>query len=135
MLVLIYEDFRADNQATVRRVLRFLGVDDTAPVEAVETNPSVRVRHRRLHDFVNELSLGRSPFVRPAKHAIKAITSRQLRHHLMRLTRRRVVYGQTQAPDEGLMLELRVRFKAEVVELSEYLGRDLVGRWGYDGLA
>ena len=30
VLVLIYDDFRADNEATVREVLRFLGVDDTA---------------------------------------------------------------------------------------------------------
>ncbi len=28
VLVLIYDDFRADNEATVRSVLRFLGVDE-----------------------------------------------------------------------------------------------------------
>ena len=32
------------------------------------------------------------------------------------------------------MLELRRRFKPEVVALSEYLGRDLVTLWGYDDL-
>ena len=30
------------------------------------------------------------------------------------------------------MAELRRRFKGEVVALSEYLGRDLVGLWGYE---
>ena len=30
------------------------------------------------------------------------------------------------------MSELRRRFKAEVVALSEYLDRDLVDLWGYD---
>ena len=30
------------------------------------------------------------------------------------------------------MGELRRRFKGEVVALSEYLDRDLVGLWGYD---
>ena len=39
MLVLIYDDFRADNEATVRRVLRFLEVDDGVPIEPVEANP------------------------------------------------------------------------------------------------
>src|SRR5437588_778856 len=39
VLVLIYEDFRRDNEATVRTVLRFLGLDDTLPVELVETKP------------------------------------------------------------------------------------------------
>ena len=33
------------------------------------------------------------------------------------------------------MLELRRRFKAEVVRLSEYLDRDLVSLWGYDELS
>ena len=30
------------------------------------------------------------------------------------------------------MLDLRRRFKPEVVALSEYLGRDLVALWGYE---
>jgi RNAse (barnase) inhibitor barstar len=32
------------------------------------------------------------------------------------------------------MLELRRRFKDEVLALSEYLGRDLVTLWDYDGI-
>ena len=32
------------------------------------------------------------------------------------------------------MAELRRRFKPEVVALSEYLERDLVELWGYDGV-
>jgi hypothetical protein len=32
------------------------------------------------------------------------------------------------------MLELRRRYKGEVVALSEYLGLDLVRLWGYDNL-
>ncbi len=41
VLVLIYDDFRADNEATLRRVLRFLDVDELAPIEVVEANPTV----------------------------------------------------------------------------------------------
>ena len=32
------------------------------------------------------------------------------------------------------MLELRRRFKSEVVALSEYLNRDRVSLWGYDSV-
>ncbi len=46
--------------------------------------------------------------------------------------RRRVLYGRPAEADEDVMRELRVRFKGEVVALSEYLGRDLVNEWGYD---
>ena len=49
MLVLLYDDYRSDNEGTVRRVTRFLGVDDSVPIEATDTNPSTAVRSRSLH--------------------------------------------------------------------------------------
>ena len=48
------------------------------------------------------------------------------------MLRRRVVYGTPRSPDERVILELRRRYKPEVVALSEYLGRDLVTLWGYE---
>jgi len=135
VLVLIYEDFRADNDATVRQVLRFLEVDDTSPIEATEANPTVRVRSLRLYELVRSLYLGRGPVARVAKTGIKALTPRRLRLQALQTTRERVLYSSPPAPDEELMLELRRRFKGEVVALSEYLDRDLVTLWGYDGVA
>ena len=46
--MLIYDDFRADNEGTVRRVLRFLEVDEDAPVEVTEANPTIRMRSQKL---------------------------------------------------------------------------------------
>ena len=40
VLVLIYDDFRRDNEATVRRVLRFLDVDDTCRSRRSHANPT-----------------------------------------------------------------------------------------------
>ena len=42
--------------------------------------------------------------------------------------------GSPPPPDEEFMLELRRRYKGEVLALSEYLDRDLVSLWGYDEL-
>jgi hypothetical protein len=134
ILVLIYEDFRRDNEATVRKVLNFLDVDDSVPIEVIEANPSVRVRSPKLHELVRSVYIGRGPLSRGVKAAVKSMTSRELRRELLRLTRRRVVYAEPQREDEGVMRELRRRFKGEVVALSEYLGRDLVSLWGYDGI-
>jgi hypothetical protein len=67
------------------------------------------------------------------KAAIKALTPRRLRHEALAIEQR-MQRGKPRQPDEELMLELRRRFKGEVVELSEYLGRDLVTFWGYDGI-
>jgi Sulfotransferase family len=132
VLVLIYDDYRDDNAATVRKVLAHVGVDDGFPVQAVEANPSVRVRSRRLHDLVHSVSTGRDPASRIAKAGLKGLTSRRLRRQALRVTQRRMVYTEPHAPDEDLMLELRRRFKGEVAAASEYLGRDLVSLWGYD---
>ena len=48
VLVLIYDDLRADNEATVREVWRFLDVDDSYPVQAVELAPLRPLRAQRL---------------------------------------------------------------------------------------
>jgi hypothetical protein len=132
LLVLIYDDFRADNEATVRRVLRFLEVDDEAPIEVVEANPTVRVRSPRMHELLRSLYLGRGPAPGAAKAAIKALTPQRLRHTAQTAVRQRALYAKPHPPDQDVMLALRRRFKSEVVELSAYLDRDLVALWGYD---
>jgi hypothetical protein len=134
VLVLIYDDFRADNEATVKRVLRFLHVEDDVAVEVTEANPTVRVRSPRASELVRSLSVGSGPVARAVKAPITALTPRRLRRRGMELLRLRVLYGRPQPPDEELMLELRRRFKPEVVALSEYLDRDLVRLWAYDNV-
>jgi hypothetical protein len=133
VLVLIYDDFRADNEDTLRRVQRFLGVRDDIPVQALDANTtSKRMRSHRLDDLVNALSVGRGPVSRALKAGVKALTPSDLRSSALRTTRRKVIYGRPHPPDEQLMRELRVRFKGEVQALSEYLDRDLIDLWGYD---
>ncbi len=134
VLVLIYDDFRRDNEGTVRAVLRFLGVDDTRPIEMTTANPTVRMRSQQLDGLVNTVSVGRGPVSRVTKAAVKALTPRGLRRGALRVAQRRVVLGSPRPPDEGLTLELRRRFRGEVLALSEYLGRDLATLWGYDSI-
>jgi hypothetical protein len=135
MLVLIYDDFRADNEATIRRVLRFLDVDDAHPVSVLDSNPTVRVRNQLLDDLVHAVSTGRSPAYRVAQRALKALAPRQeLRRGALTLARRRVVQGRPRAVDEAFMRELRIRYAPEVAALSDHLGRDLLELWGYEGL-
>jgi hypothetical protein len=126
MLVLLYDDFRADNEATVRTVLRFLEVDDTAPIEVMQAKQTVTVRSRRLHGLLHKASVGSGPISRAAS----AVTPRGVRRALRRANSR----TDPQPVDEQLMLELRRRYKREVAALGEYLDRDLIGLWGYDSV-
>ncbi len=74
VLVLIYDDFRRDNEGTIRQVQRFLAVDDTLPIEATEANRTVLVRSQQLDDLVHAVSVGRGPVATVAKATVKAFT-------------------------------------------------------------
>ncbi len=97
VLVLIYDDFRADNEATVRRVLRFLEVDDTVPIEPVEANPTVRARSQRLHELLHAVSVGRGPFSLAVKEAVKALTPTGMRRRARDAAQRRIVFAEPPA--------------------------------------
>jgi hypothetical protein len=134
VLVLVYEDFRRDNLATVREVLRFLAVDETVPVVPVETKPLNAVRSellRRVADSARtarENPAGAGTFGR----AVNALTPAPLRSESFRTRWRKLVYRAPDPPQEQLMRELRRRFRPEVVALSDRLGRDLVHEWRID---
>jgi hypothetical protein len=135
VMVLVYDDFRADNEGTIRAVLRFLEVDDTVAIEAMEANPTkVQVRAVRVDALIRTLYVGRGPVAGTVKAGARRLVPERLRRDAFQTLRRRFVWGEPQAPDERFMLELRRRFEGEVVALSECLGRDLVSLWGYDRL-
>jgi hypothetical protein len=132
ILVLIYDDFRRENEQAVREVLRFLEVDDTLAIHSAEANPTVRVRSRRAERMLDSVSVGRGPISVVTKAALKTLTSERLRRGALRTMKGIVVEKQPAPPDERFTRELRRRFKGEVVAASEYLERDLVSLWKYD---
>jgi hypothetical protein len=135
VLALIYDDFRADNEAAVRGVFAFLGVDEAAAVAATSVNVTTRtVRSWRLKRLLYTVSKGQGAVARSTKATVKALTTAKLRRNAVSTIRRRAVTTEPPPPDEELMLQLRRRFAPEVSALSEHLDRDLVGLWGYDDL-
>jgi hypothetical protein len=135
VMVVVYDDFRADNEGTMRAVMRFLEVDDTVVIEAMEANPTkVQVRAVRVDALIRTLYVGRGPVAGTVRAGVRRLVPERLRRDAFQTLRRRFVWGEPQAPDERFALELRRRFKGEIVALSEYLGRDLVSLWGYDRL-
>jgi hypothetical protein len=133
VLVLIYDDFRSDNDATVRRVERFLGVEERGAVSSAEANPSVR-RRVGVDNALHEAFFGGGGVMRAARRAARLVTPEQARRRAFRTLREKLVFATPGDADEELMLELRRRFRGEVEALAEYLDRDLVGEWGYEGL-
>ncbi|MHB8233758.1 MAG: sulfotransferase family protein [Solirubrobacteraceae bacterium] len=137
VLVLIYEEFRRDNMAILRQVLEFLSVDPDVPIEPVETKKLEDVRSMRLHQLRRAI---RKAGLNPAKRGrvvktLDALPPRSLTGDSISAAFRRVAYRPQRSADDELMLQLRRRFKPQVEEAGEYLGRDLVTLWGYDRIS
>jgi hypothetical protein len=132
ILVLIYDDFRDDNAATARQVLRFLGADENVPLGAGEVNPSVATRSQLADHMLHSVSHGEGRAGATVKRAASAVVPRRLRRSALGVAHRRLVSGPAPQADERLMHTLRRRFRPQVEALSDYLGRDLVALWGYD---
>ncbi len=114
VLVLIYDDFRRDNEATVRRVLRFLEVDDSLPIEVVEANPDgARALTAAARAGAGRVSVGRGPVSASGEgggqgahlqaHAPRRAARAAAPHRLRRAASR---------PTSALMLELRAPLQA-----------------------
>jgi hypothetical protein len=131
MHIAIYDDFRADNEGTVRSVLRFLDVDDTVPVRVAEANPTVSPRSQRLNEAVHAVSVGTGPASLKLKGAVKAVLPRRVRRGALEAMQRHVVFREPPQLDEAVTAQVRERYRGEVQALSEYLGRDLLTLWGY----
>jgi hypothetical protein len=131
VLPLIYEDYRRDNRGTLREVMRFLEIDETIPVETVETRRETyrAVRFMPLHGVTRRLRMARNWPERadPITRVAAALAPRAARDAW-----RRIVYKVPEPLDRESELELRRRFKPQVEAFGEYLGRDLVALWGYE---
>jgi hypothetical protein len=134
LLVLIYEDFRQDNAAVLRRALSFLDVDETVTIEPEETYRLARVRSATLLRAGLALSMARRRAARRggASRALERLLPTPAHGSPVRRLWRSAVYAEQRPPNEQLMAELRSRFRPEVEALSAHLGRDLLSLWGYD---
>jgi hypothetical protein len=132
--VVIYDDFRADGAAILGELLDFLGLEEGADLPRREANPTVRIRSRAMHDLLHAVSVGHGPVSRALKGSIKTVTSHGLRRSFLHTAQKRLLFTEPEPPDEELMRQIRLRYRPEVLALSERLGRDLVALWGYDRL-
>ncbi len=99
ILVLIYDDYRSDAEATVGRVLNFLGVDESIPLPIVETQRETLqgVRFLGLHRLTRAIKMARHRPERanPVLRTIGRLTPRSAGK-----VWRRVVYTQPREPAE-----------------------------------
>jgi hypothetical protein len=137
VLVVIYDDFRADNAGTIRRMLEFLGLPDPGEdVVVVETRTMPGIRSQTLHQLGRAVLLARQnpSSTSPVLRAVNAVIPPNMDGAGIRRAWAKATYRAPEPPDEELMRALRRRFRPEVEAFGEYIGRDLVTLWGYDRL-
>jgi hypothetical protein len=133
VLVLIYEDFRSDNAATVKRVLEFIGVDSAKHFDIVETTPLQNIRSLPLYQLQRAVAISRknavvgSSVMRLIDRVVPSRWPSEALHSLWR----KAVFAPAQPHDKRFDNELRRRSIPEVEAFGDYIERDLLELWGY----
>jgi hypothetical protein len=123
ILVLVLEEFRADNEGHYRRVLDFLGADPGYVPEFREVHAAKTPRSRRLNRALNAPALKRTLFKALGSRRYDALSKRVAGATMKRADRAEL------AP--SLERELREELRPEVDRVSELVGRDLRSVWGF----
>jgi hypothetical protein len=118
-LILLQEDLRNDFQATLDKLVSFLGLDATFPLENQIVNEAHEARSEELQEFFNTNS---SPFKNFLRKVIPLRFRYPVRKALYGLNRRTVKYAPMSKETETL---LRRRYQPEVQELEHLAGMSL----------
>lgn len=123
VLLIIYDDFSADNRAVYRKVCDFLGVDTGLTPDFTRIHERKVPRSKWLNTWARQ---SRVKFLLK-KHLNKKLYDKlQLRVQSVLLKESPLV-----DTNEDFMAELKIRFKPEVESFSKLSGRDLVALWDY----
>ena len=127
--VIIYDEFKADNAASYRKTLDFLGVDSSGampsfdPINVANVNGNESVRFPVIRDILND------PLVRGTAIQMRALLPRRVFAAMQKFEDWSKLFNRRQnkrpPPARDLQALLRREFAAEVEQLSALLGRDL----------
>jgi len=133
ILALTYEQFRADNAGTMRRVFAHVGVDPSfAPDFGEHNRGGQRVKSKGRQGLLRRISHGEGVFA-TVKPLVKAVVPQRLRRTALRGAYRTLVFEPAPPMPAALRDEIRARARPHVAALGERMGRDLLVEWGYDG--
>lgn len=134
VLVLIYEDFKRDNEGIYREVLDFLGVSQDYRPSFKAYNKGKKLKSKTAQTFFHRLTHGEGMWARP--HSIlKALVPTSLRRFVLHLAYETLVFEPKDEISPALRTSLMQSFRPEVERFSVLVGRDLTAEWGYDAVA
>jgi hypothetical protein len=123
--VILFEDFKDNNEAVYQEILKFLGVDPNFSPEYDVVNVNKEVKFKALNNLANN-------------QVIKNITKTIFSQEFNEFVRDKIVerFFWSEAPKSSMPREIKAqlmqKFQPEVIKISELLGIDLIKKWGYD---
>ena len=126
--VIIFEEFKSNNDTIFREVLEFLEVDPNFTPEYAAVNVNKEVKFKAINSLVN------SPL---AKSISKNLLSQKFNEFVRDNIVEKFLWHQApkkEMPDE-IKTQLMEQYRPEVVKISELLDLDLILKWGYKDIA
>ncbi|MFC3098020.1 sulfotransferase family protein [Alteraurantiacibacter palmitatis] len=121
VLVILYDDLRADTRGTYERACRFIGVEPDPEVNLDPVNEAAVVRSPLLVEFQRRV-VYRFNLYRLAKRYLPS----GLRSALWKRWQGQLyAKGRAEAPDARIMAQLTAEFVPDVTRLEGIIGRDL----------
>ncbi|MBE9044358.1 sulfotransferase [Pleurocapsales cyanobacterium LEGE 10410] len=125
--IVVFEEFKSENDRVYREILEFLGVDSNFTPEYDAVNVNKEVKFKAINDLVN------NPLI---KNISKNLLSQEFNEFIRDNIVEKLLWHQapkTKMPEE-IKIELMRQYQPEVVRISELTGIDLITKWGYDTL-
>jgi hypothetical protein len=125
--VILFEDFRAENERIYREVLEFLDVDPTFIPQYESINVNKEVRFQALNNLVNNPIL---------KNISKNLISQEFNEFIRDQIVERFLWHQAPKPKmpEETKIKLMQQYQPEVIRIGKLIDIDLAQKWGYNQL-
>ena len=125
--VVIFEEFKSDNERIYREILDFLGVNSNFTPEYEMVNANKEVKFKAINDLVN------SPLL---KNIFKNLLSQEFNEFIRDNIVEKFLWHQVPkvSMPEDIELKLMQEYYPQVVQISELIGVDLITKWQYDKL-
>ncbi len=125
--VVVFEEFKSDNERIYREILEFLSVDSSFIPEYEMVNANKEVKFKAVNNLVNNPLL---------KNISKNLLSQEFNEFIRDNIVEKFLWHR--APKvtmpEEIKLKLMQEYQTQVAQISELVDIDLAAKWGYDNL-
>lgn len=125
--IILFEDFKQNNEQIYREILEFLQVDPNFSPKYEAINVNKEVKFKTLNNLANNQII---------KNFTKTIFSQEFNEFVRDKIVERLFWSE--APKTSISPELKLqlmqKFQPEVSKISELIDMDLIKKWGYENI-